>query len=323
MQVFDHDEYGMLAASVANEVSQDVGLALIADALVHGVDPRFELQRLRQVEEIVEENPFVGRRALLAHGQIRGKLTIVFARAGREVQQPPGERALHLFVPAGAKVENKRPITTESLLLGEHCGFLEQACLSDAGFTAHEYDVGTTWIPAGVEHALNLDHLDSTANESCRVLPARGVAKGPNPLHRESSTAEVQDQLGDRLRIKEPGRIGNNRLRSEYLTGTRHVLELVCHVHAFTGYRVFALPGIVCTDHHLSGSHTHVGNDGMGNRLGDLRGHGSDIHGGAQRALGIVAVGEGDTEQGDDRISDPIINLPSVTDYDRLRRILK
>ncbi len=82
VQIFDRNKDRTSSAPVTNEIGQHIGLSLSPHSFVHGVKSRFEIQGLREIEEIVEEYPSFSARVRFVDGAIRGSHSAHFVCTG-------------------------------------------------------------------------------------------------------------------------------------------------------------------------------------------------------------------------------------------------
>ena len=133
--------------------------------VVHGVVERAQLQRLRQIEQVVEVDPvLVGDQALgdRARGRRDPRLD---AAAAWHLQQAADQRADRVLPGARAEVEHQALVLAEAQGLGLAPELLDQPGLADAGAAAQVDRVPGTAVATGLEQPPELGELRAPADE--------------------------------------------------------------------------------------------------------------------------------------------------------------
>ena len=309
VHVLDDQEPWRAGACPLDQPRHGRALALVAAGVVHGVVERAQLDRLRQVEQVVEE-----------HGVRLGHEAVGQGRAGRgsgrlgpagevvEAEQPAHEGPDRVPAGAGAEVEHEPGMAGEAGLLGRVLELLDQTGLADSGLAPHEHGPAAPAPDARVKDGAELAELGVAADERSA---GRGRRRGHSPQapgeHRIGKT--LDGERSGLLAVEPVDKRPPHCVGDQDLTRPRGVSQSRGEVHRVARDRVLA----VGDASGAAGDHLAAGDaDVNRNRPPRLRGDGghrvADGQRRPHRPLGVVAVGDWRAEDRHDTVADVLVD---------------
>ncbi len=246
-----------------------------------------------------------------AHGRVGQRDRVLERVAGADaapVAERIGDRPPHvrLAVRDAAALEHERLV----LAGGDGGQLLGEAGLADAGLTEHEEHGGAV-VAHGVLHAVAEDAQLGLPADERGTVPLGPVARRQRGVDGQPGGHQLLTTLGvDRRQLvvrDHPAGGGVGGGADEHGAGRRRGLEAVGRVHHVAHGRVVAA-GAQGPDQHLAGVDPDPHLDLDVEAGGDLGQGGLHPQGRPDRPLGVVLVGRGGPEQGDDGVADDLVD---------------
>ena len=157
MRVLDRQDHGAAPACPpacpTNQRRHHVLFAAIAGFVVHGVVEPAQLDRLGQVEQIVQKHPLV-RFQPASRNRVLGRLGAGrLGTAAGQSHQAAHQRADRVLALADTEIEHQALVRGEALGPGQRGELFDQPGLADPGLATQHHRLARAGLPAGLEHA--------------------------------------------------------------------------------------------------------------------------------------------------------------------------
>src|SRR5512132_898946 len=165
VQILDRQQTRLLSSSLLHQPRESAPLAETARCVIHGVVEAPELGRLRQIQQIIEEDGVVGLDQMLLQRFCRCRLRTRKIAAILDTQQRAQERGDGIASARRAEVEDEAGMTGEAGTAGSSPELFHQACLADTGLAAEVDGPAPSGLPAGLEQRQEALPLDLPADQ--------------------------------------------------------------------------------------------------------------------------------------------------------------
>ena len=192
VHVLDREQERGTRAGLAHQRRDRLALAAAARRAVHGVVQRTQLGRLRQVEQVVEEDAAIDERRVGGYGVLERGPGGCQVAAGAQPEQAAHQRPDRVLPGAGAEVEHQAEMTGETLGYRLRLELLDQARLADSRLAANDDRLAGAVRATGAERGPEPGELDAPADEW--PILGRGLA--------EAEQAPRPDRLGKALDLQ-------------------------------------------------------------------------------------------------------------------------
>jgi hypothetical protein len=258
----------------------------------------------------MEVDPPVGADQTIGKSLLGGRFERRSGTGASGPEQAARQGADRIPAGTGAEVQDQAGVAGEAGRLGAALKFLDQAGLADAGLAAEMDRVAGAGLEAGPQDRFELAELGAPADEGppglvprlAQALEAPGLDRLGEALDREPAELPALEPLGEH-RAHAVGdqddarRGGRGQARGQ--------------IDRIAGDRIAAVAGPAAR-HHLAARDADVGTDVVAELAAQLGQRRPDLERGADRALGVVAVGQRRAEHRHHAVADVLVDGAAI-----------